>query len=66
MCSRQNTKMLALDPLVYQALLDEDEKDRQPLQAKEYYSEDIISPRRYHLSEVIPLRCGCPPDFLLI
>ncbi len=38
--------MLALDPLVYQALLEEDEKDRQPLQAKEYYSEELINPRR--------------------
>ena len=46
MCNRQNTKMLALDPLVYQALCEQDEKDRQPLQAKDYYSEDIISPRR--------------------
>lgn len=46
MCSRQNTKMLALDPLVYQALCEQDEKDRQQLHPKDYYSEDIISPRR--------------------
>ena len=46
MCSRQNTKMLALDPLVYQALLEQDEKDRQQLRQPSYYSEDIISPRR--------------------
>ena len=46
MCNRQNTKMLALDPLVYQALLEQDEKDRQQLRQPSYYSEDIISPRR--------------------
>ena len=46
MCSRQSTKMLALDPLVYQALLEQDEKDRQSLRQPSYYSEDIISPRR--------------------
>ena len=46
MCSRQNTKMLALDPLVYQALLEQDEKDRQQLRQSSYYSEDIINPRR--------------------
>ena len=38
MCSRQNTKMLALDPLVYQALCEQDEKDRQQLHPKDYYS----------------------------
>ena len=46
MCNRQSTKMLALDPLVYQALLEQDEKDRQQLRQSSYYSEDIISPRR--------------------
>ena len=46
MCNRQSTKMLALDPLVYQALLEQDEKDRQQLRQPSYYSEDIISPRR--------------------
>lgn len=46
MCSRQSTKMVALDPLVYQALLEQDKKDRQQLRQPSYYSEDIISPRR--------------------
>ncbi len=46
MCNRQNTKMLALDPLVYQALLEQDEKDRQQLRQSSYYSEELINPRR--------------------
>ena len=46
MCSRQSTKMLALDPLVYKALCEQDEKDRQQLRQPSYYSEAIISPRR--------------------
>ena len=46
MCNRQSTKMLALDPLVYQALLEQDEKDRQQLRQSSYYSEELISPRR--------------------
>jgi len=46
MCNRQSTKMLALDPLVYQALLEQDEKDRQQLRQSSYYSEELINPRR--------------------
>lgn len=46
MCNRQNTKMLALDPLVYQALCEQDEKDRQQLRQSSYYSEELINPRR--------------------
>ena len=46
MCNRQNTKMLAPDPLVYQALCEQDEKDRQQLRPKDYYSEELINPRR--------------------
>ena len=46
MCNRQNTKMLALDPLVYQALLEQEEKDRQQLRQSSYYSEELINPRR--------------------
>ena len=46
MCNRQSTKMLALDPLVYQALLEQDEKDRQSLRQSSYYSEELINPRR--------------------
>ena len=46
MCNRQSTKMLALDQLVYQALLEQDEKDRQQLRQSSYYSEELINPRR--------------------
>ena len=46
MCNRQFTKMLPLKPEIYEALLKQDELDRQQLRQSSYYSEGIISPRR--------------------